>query len=224
MTSAKRNDALTIQTEVLQEIRRDGRLDPAEIGVEVSDGVVMLSGIVNSWEKRQAAQEAAHRVEGVLDVVNDIQVVLPGSAGWTDVEIARQVRRALELDPRVPHERIHTTVSQGTVTLEGKVDHLAQRLDAERAVRALECVRAVDNRLTVEPAVNAGTVRVAIEAALARHALHDARHVDINVEDGVVTLAGSVHSAAEHRAIVGAVRAIRGVRAVDDRLREMTQP
>jgi len=82
-----------IQSEVLRELEWDASLREAEVGVAVDRGIVSLSGTLTSWERRQAALEAAHRVQGVLDVVNEIQVKVPGS-GRTAVEIARSVRDA----------------------------------------------------------------------------------------------------------------------------------
>jgi osmotically-inducible protein OsmY len=67
-----------IQRDVLRELAWDPRVEQAEIGVEVRHGVVTLSGTVSSWGKRVAAEEAAHRVAGVLDVANEVQVKVPG--------------------------------------------------------------------------------------------------------------------------------------------------
>jgi osmotically-inducible protein OsmY len=126
------------------------QIPPTEIGIQVKDGIVTLSGTIDSWPKRRAAQEAAHRVAGVLDVANDLDVKLPGDAERTDTEVARAVRQALEWSELVPHERIRTTVTHGTVTLEGTVPTWNQRVGAERAVEHLMGVRRVDNQLEVE--------------------------------------------------------------------------
>ena len=137
-----------IQRAVLQELEWDARLREAEIGVEVDRAIVTLSGIVTSSEKRQAAQEAAHRVAGVLDVANDVEVKPPGS-GRTDVDIARAVRDALVWDVYVPDSRIQSTVSHGQVVLEGQVDDCRQREDAAKAVRNLAGVVSIVNLIEV---------------------------------------------------------------------------
>src|SRR6266542_2713292 len=124
-----------IQQAVLEELKWDTRVEETDVGVEVDSGVVTLTGTVNSYAKRMAAQEAAHRVGGVLDVANDIQVRVPSMLERTDTEIALAVRRALEWDVQVPDRSIQSTVSDGIVTLEGSVDFWHQREDAERAVR-----------------------------------------------------------------------------------------
>lgn len=209
-----------IQQDVLRELKWDTRVEETEVGVEVDKGVVTLTGTVESWAKRNAAQQAAHRVVGVLDVANDLQVRPPGSAGRTDTEIAQAVRQALEWDVFVPHKQIQSTVSNGAVTLEGDVEYWNQRSDAERVVRNLEGVVMVSNRIEVRPPrVSVPAVRLAIEAALERHVAREAKRMTVEVQDGSVTLSGSVRSWAEREAAVGAARGTPGVRKVESHLR-----
>jgi osmotically-inducible protein OsmY len=139
-----------IQREVLRELEWDSLFREAEVGVAVDCGIVVLSGTLPSLEKRLAAQRAAHRVSGVLDVANEIRVQTPGN-GRTDAQIARTVRDALVWDVLVPDRRIRSTVSAGEVLLEGQVETRQQRLDAERAVCNLAGVVGVVNQLEVLP-------------------------------------------------------------------------
>src|SRR6266550_4497055 len=111
-----------IQNDVLSELKWDARVQPNEIGVIVKDGVVTLTGWVDSYTKKWAAREAAQRVDGVKAVADEIEVRLPSAAQRTDADIAAAARQALELDADVPVENIHITVSQGMVTLQGEVD------------------------------------------------------------------------------------------------------
>jgi osmotically-inducible protein OsmY len=217
----KKSDS-QIQHEVLEELKWDTRVKETEVGIEVNGGVVTLTGTVESWTAHLAAQEAAHRVSAVLDVANDINVKLPGSHERNDTDIAKAVRSALEWDVLVPHERIRTTVSNGVVTLEGKVNYWSQHDDAARCIRNLTGVRLVKNLITVEPAmprVAPQVVRSAIEHALERHAEHAARRVQIAVADGKVILSGEVPSWAELNTVEGAVRGTPGVTKVDNQLR-----
>ena len=209
-----------IQQAVLQELRWDTRVEETDVGVEVDEGIVTLTGTVESNAKRLAAQEAAHRVAGVLDVANDIQVQVPSMLARSDTEIALAVRHALEWDAQVPDWNIKSTVTDGVVLLEGSVDSLHQRDDAERAVRNLVGVRGVANRLTVGvPHVAATQVRAEIEAALERRADREARKIQVTISDGTVVLTGNVRSWQEKRAVLGAARFTPGVQAVEDRLR-----
>jgi osmotically-inducible protein OsmY len=209
-----------IQQAVIRELKWDTRVDETDVGVEVDEGVVTLTGTVETYVKRTAAQEAAHRVAGVLDVANDIHVRVPGALGRTDTEIAQAVRRALEWHTEVPHERIQTTVADAWVSLKGTVDHWHERENAELAVRHLTGVHGVVNQIkVVPPTVAPAVVRGEIEQALERRAEREAKHISVAVEDGTVTLSGTVHSWPERRAVLGAARFTRGVRDVVDRLR-----
>jgi BON domain len=102
-----------IQKDVLAELKWDARVLPNEIGVAVKDGVVTLTGWVDSYTKRWAAENAAHRVRGVKAVANDIEVRLPSSAERTDADIAAAAIRALEWDAFVSVDKLEVTVSKG---------------------------------------------------------------------------------------------------------------
>src|SRR4029450_1208488 len=95
-----------IQKDVLAELKWDARVAPNEIGVAVKDGVVTLTGRVDSYTKKWAAEDAAHRVLGVKAVATDIEVRLPTSAERTDADIAAAAIRALEWDALLPADRI----------------------------------------------------------------------------------------------------------------------
>jgi osmotically-inducible protein OsmY len=141
MTTATIKSDSQIKTDVLNEMKWDSRIDETDVGVQVREGIVTLVGTVNVYAKKIAAREAAHRVHGVLDVVDELQVKVPGIGGRTDTEIARAVRDALEWDAFVPDDKITSTVSLGIVTIEGLVQTWMQRADAERVVRGLSGVR-----------------------------------------------------------------------------------
>jgi osmotically-inducible protein OsmY len=159
-----RKDDSEIKQAVQEEFKWDTRIKETDVGVEVNNGVVTLTGTVSSYAERMAAQEAAHFVAGVHDVANDIMVKAPGSPGRTDTEIAQAVRHALEWDVGVPHERIRSTVSDGVVNLEGNVNFLREREDAERAVRYLDGVCGVRNHIVISPStVGPDKVRAMIE-------------------------------------------------------------
>jgi osmotically-inducible protein OsmY len=209
-----------IHHDVIEELKWDTRVDETDVGVEVDDGVVTLSGTVNSYAKRIAAEDAAHRTPGVLDVVNDIKVHAAGHLARTDTEIAHAVRQALEADVFVPADRIETTISSGWVTLAGEVDYFLQREDAERAIVRLHGVRGVINTVTVAPRlVHQDEVREAIEQALERRAEREADRITVIAAEGTVTLRGVVDTWLEKRAVLGAAGHAPGVRHVVDEIR-----
>lgn len=209
-----------LKQDVIKELQWDTRVNETEIGVGVTAGVVTLTGTVSSWGKKLTAGEAAHRVDGVLDVANDIAVKPVGSYVRTDTDIARAVRSALEWDVFIPDDRIRSTVSQGWVTLEGDVDYYSHRADAEHAVRNLAGVRGVTNKIEVTSTrVDPTDIRHSLEEALTRHAARDAKRIAIDISEGRVSLSGAVHSTSERQAVLGAAKATPGVRAVVDHLR-----
>jgi osmotically-inducible protein OsmY len=204
---------------VLQELKWDPCVSETEVGVEVTKGIVTLTGTVSSYAKRWAAQDAAHRVNGVLDVANDIQVKVPGSLAHTDTEIAQAVRQALEWNALIPHERIRTTVVNGWVTFEGTVPFVTDRTAAVQAVRSLAGVKGITNALIVlGPTVNADAVQESIEQALERRAGREARRIKVEVHDGAVLLTGRVHNWNEKQAVLGAAGCAPGVHTVTDHL------
>jgi osmotically-inducible protein OsmY len=208
-----------IQEDVLLELRCDSQVDQTEIGVQVDSGVVTLSGTVGSYAKKLAAKEAAHRVVGVLDVADDVQVKPPGGLERTDTEIAHALRLAFEWDAFVPDQKVHSTVSDGWVTLDGEISTLGEREDAERVARALVGVKGVKNGLTVQKIqTDPAKIRQEIERALERRAEGEADEVRVKVEDGTVILEGRVPTWPEKRAVLGTVSHAPGVLAVRDRL------
>ena len=216
----KRKSDERIRRDIVEELAWDSRVGRADIHVAVQDGVATLTGVVDAYAKKHAAQEAAHQVAGVTDVANEVEVKRIETRAWTDAEIAREVRHALEWDVMVPDRQIQTTVSDGWVTLDGTVERLREREDAEGAVRPLAGVLGVLNRITVSPGrIDPGEVSQLIESVLARRAHREANGIDVRVRDSVVTLSGQVRSWPEKQAILGAVGHARGIVAVDDRMR-----
>ncbi|MGH9872928.1 MAG: BON domain-containing protein [Pyrinomonadaceae bacterium] len=206
--------------EILRELAWDSGLDESSINVEVRDAVATLTGGASSYARKIAAQDAAHRVAGVLDVANDIEVKPVERFARTDTEIASAVRNALEWDALVPNELIRSTVSDGWVTLEGEVDYWRERNDAERAIRRLAGVVGVINRISIRVRrADPNELREEIESALERRADREAERLRVEVHDGAVDLWGRVHSWQEKRAVIGSIAHAPGVTQVGDHLR-----
>jgi osmotically-inducible protein OsmY len=212
-----RTDA-QIQADVLAELKWEPRVQPNEIGVIVKDGIVTLTGWVDSYTKRWAAEDAAHRVKGVKAVANDIEVRLSTEDEKTDQDIAKAVVHALEWDAFIPIDKLDVTVSKGWVTLKGEVEWQYQKQDAERVVRRIQGVKGVSNLIVVKPKATPQDLKKRIEEALVRSAELDAQRITVEVDGSKVILKGTVRSWAEREEAERQAWAAPGVTAVDNRI------
>ena len=207
-----------IQRDILEELKWDTRVRPNEIGVAVKDGIVTLTGWVDSYLKKMAAEEAAHRVRGVKAVVNDIEVRLPSSAERTDEDLAKAALNALQWEAGVPADKLEVTVSHGWVTLKGEVEYGFQKREAEHAVERLSGVRGVINLIRVKPGLSPTDLKQKIEQALIRNAEMDAKRITVEVQGSKVILYGTVRSYAEKKAAEEAAWAAPGVSEVENHI------
>jgi osmotically-inducible protein OsmY len=205
-----------IQKDVLAELKWDAQVLPNEIGVSVKDGVVTLTGWVDSYLKKWSAEEAAHRVPGVKAVANDIEVRL--ATERIDADIAEAAVHALEWDTFVPPGKVQVTVSKGWVTLRGEVEWQYQKSDAERVVRRLAGVKGVTNLIMVKPQVTAADLKKKIQDALVRNAQLDAGRITVEVQGSRAILKGTVRSWAEKEEAERTAWSAPGIADVDNRI------
>ena len=207
-----------LKADVTDELAWDPAINAAHVGVMVQDGVVTLAGHLDSYAEKHAIERAVRRVAGVRGIAIDLDVQLPSHSQRTDSEIAKAAAAALGLNSLVPHGKVKVEVENGWVTLTGEVDWGYQCASAEQCIRPLAGVRGMFNKVTVKPRVQSKDIAEQIKAALTRQATREARQIGIEVEGGVVTLSGKVHSMAEHDAAVGVAFAAHGVSHVVDHL------
>ena len=203
-----------LQQDVLAELKWDAQIQPNEIGVSVKDGVVTLTGWVDSYLKKWSAEDAAHKVAGVKAVANDIEIKL--ATERTDPDIAEAAVHALEWDAFVPSGKVQVTVSKGWVTLKGEVEWQYQKQDAERVVRRLTGVKGVTNLITVKPRVTPSELRKKIEDALVRNAELDANKIKVEVQGSKAVLKGTVRAWAEKEEAARVAWSAPGITSVEN--------
>ncbi|MEV0428377.1 BON domain-containing protein [Micromonospora sp. NPDC050495] len=216
-TAAVRTDP-EIQRDVLAELDWDAQTRPAEIGVTVADGVVTLTGQVDSYARRWAAERCAHRVRGVRAVASDLAVRLPVTEERTDADLAVAASRALEWDSFVPAERLDVTVADGWVMLRGDVEYGFQRRTAERELRRLRGVRGVTNLVEVRPPTPPSDEqnRRDLQRVLFRRT--GTERIEVRVSGDTVVLDGVVSAWWQREEAERAAWATPGVREVHDRI------
>jgi osmotically-inducible protein OsmY len=214
-----------IRQNVEAELNFEPSVNASDIGVAVKDGIVTLTGRVDSYWEKVAAEDAAARVDGVRAVANELEIRLPISSERTDEDIARAVVNRLTWTITVPKDRIKVKVSNGWVTLEGEVDWQFQKNAAVEALRDLVGIKGVINHIVIkhQPAAEVTSaitaqVKSAIEEALKRSAEIDANRITVEVAGDKVILKGTVRSWFEREQAERAAWRAPGVREVENRI------
>lgn len=187
----KTNEAL--QQDVENAIKWEPLLNAAEIGVTAKDGIVTLTGVVNSYAKKLEAEDAAKNVAGVKVVVEKITIVFGHAAKQEDNEVAVDIVDAFKRSWGVPADKLHVKVENGWVTLDGDVQWNRQKDAARNAVKHLAGVKGVTNNITIKPNAHDALEKMGIEQALIRSSI-DERDVQVKVAGSKVTLSGRVSS------------------------------
>ena len=207
-----------LQFDVNEELDWDPSIHAEDIGVSVHDGVVTLTGHVNTFAEKWEAERASQRVAGVKALAVEIDVILPGSSTRTDADIARSAENVLEWNSYIPRNRVKVLVEGGTITLSGEVSRDYQRRAATESVRTLMGVKGVTNQMTLPLGMPSDNVKTDTEAALQRRVPDDAKHISVDVKGGDVTLTGTVHCWSERDQARRTAWGTAGVRSVNHNL------
>ncbi|MEB0059431.1 MULTISPECIES: BON domain-containing protein [unclassified Variovorax] len=207
-----------LQQDVIAELKWEPSVHAAEIGVSVKDGVVTLTGEVNSFPEKWIAQSAAQRVVGVQALVIALNVKLTELGKRTDADIARSAETALSWRASLPNDALKVMVEHGWITLSGEIEWQFQRQAAIDAVSHLVGVLGVNNQMTLKAKDIPSTIEQDIEAALRRVVGADARDISVAVHGADVTLTGTVNGWAARDLATRCAWGATGVRDVVDKM------
>jgi osmotically-inducible protein OsmY len=206
---------LRVREAVTQQLDWDPAVDASGIGVSAHDGAVTLSGSINTYAGKLAAERAAKRVAGVRAVANELDVRLIAERG--DVDIAADAAAALRLHSTVPHT-VQAVVHHAQLTLTGTVGWYFQRIEAEKAVRNIRGVRHLVDRIVVKPDTSVHDLHRRIAAALYRNAGLDAKRIQVAIAGAVVRLTGTATSWLQRDAAERAAFDAPGIMMVDNQI------
>lgn len=207
-----------LQKDVMDELKWQPFLNSSEIGVAVKNGIVTLSGIVDSYSKKLDAERATKKVAGVKAIAEDIQIGVSPSYRKTDTEIAEAVLDALKWHSAIPEEKIKIKVEDGIVILEGELEWEYQKRNAKTVIQNLTGVRSVANLIIIRPKLQPVELEQKIASAFKRNAVIDAGKVNVGIIGNKVTLTGKVRSFAESEDAENTAWAAPGVYHVENRL------
>jgi len=207
-----------IQKDVMEQLKWEPFLNSSAIGVSVKNGVVTLSGIVDSFSKKVATEKATKKISGVKAIAEDIQIGVSPSYRKTDAEIADAILNALKWNTAVQAEKIKIKVEDGIVTLDGEAEWDFQRSSASSSIENLAGVKSVNNLITLKPKVSITDVEKQITSAFHRSATIDANKIHCDVFGSTITLRGSVRSYVENKDAEYAAWNVPGVTSVINKL------
>ena len=183
-----------LQTDVQNAIKWEPLLNAAEIGVTAKDGVVKLTGFVDSYAKKMEAENAAKKVIGVKALVENIEVKFPSTFTKTDAEVAKEVLTGLKDNWSVPDDKVKVKVENGWVTLDGDLHWNFQREAAKNAINYLTGVKGVTNNIKIKSETHDAIEKKDVENAIGRSWSVDDSDINVSVSGTTVTLTGTVHS------------------------------
>ena len=187
-------DDNSLRSLIEEELGLDPRINASGIGVTVENGIVTLSGHVDTYAERVAAEQCISGIRSVRGIAQEIEVRYPNHKKIADDEIAARVLKIIAWDTTIPDGAIKVRVHNGGVTLTGEVRWGFERAAAEQAVEKLGGVTTITNLVIVRSETNQKNVRERIEQALLKDANLEADHIQVAVNDGEVSLTGTVRA------------------------------
>lgn len=182
-----------LQRDVQDAINWEPQLENIEIGITATDGIVRLTGIVDSYAKKLQIEQVVKKVFGVNILVENIDVKLQGLRGKNDIEIAREIKAAFDANSVIPQDQLEVKVENGWVTLDGELSWDYLRDITENTIQHLPWIKGIYNNIIITPEPHDPIDKNDIMKALKRSSIED-REITVSVAGTTVKLSGTVHT------------------------------
>ena len=183
-----------LQKKVQEALAWEPQLYAEEIGVIAKDGIVTLTGTVDNYYKKNEAENAVKKVNGVKAIVERIEINAPESKKINDNYIAEKIIMAFKSNFSIPDEKLKIKVEKGWVTLEGNVSWNYQKEAARNVVIDLMGVRGVTNNIKTRTELSDDVKKSTIENAIRSNAALENDNIEVTVKNSDVKLSGLVNS------------------------------
>lgn len=211
-------DNQTIKQQILDKLTNDPKVDMSKIGVVVDNGIVTLTGRLNSMNECARAEMLASEVLGVKAIAQEIKHGITQSDEPEDDEIAAKILSEFRLNTSIPEDQLQLHVQEGRVTVKGDVYWLYQKNAVSVVLESIQGIVDKVNQVRVVKAENDHDLEAHVAAKLAKLDNVNPDGISISCKSGAVTLTGHIEANIERALVLHAVRSIAGVRFVADQL------
>ena len=204
----------------------DNTIDESQIEVSVNDEIATLKGCVSTYPEKITAEIETQLVPGIKSVVNDIEVKFMES---NEIPSDQDVREAmfclLEANSEIVSNDVQVSVNKGNVILEGVVDSYWKSEKIQKMTSQITGVLSVLNKISIIPKEKISDEDIAknLIISMQNSVRIEASKVDVKVEDGIVTLSGTLLSMSEYDAVKEIVKLTKGVIDIKDDLKWILQ-
>jgi osmotically-inducible protein OsmY len=183
-----------LQKDVQNAIRWEPSMRAAAIGVKAKDGVITLTGTVDTYSNKLIARKTTKKIVGVRAITEDIVVQCGSDTAKTDLEIAKSVLNTWKNNSQVLGGQIRVEVEEGLVTLKGEVSHKFQEEESAKTIKNVSGIKGITNLIKVKSKSESKAEKKGLESAFERNWSLNSNHIKVEVNQNKVMLTGLVHS------------------------------
>jgi osmotically-inducible protein OsmY len=210
-----------IKKNIVDQLYWNSRVNIADVKVEVIEGKVTLTGNVHSNSAKATATECSWLVSGVQEVHNNLKIVFKkGVEPVTDKDITFAIEQMLLWNADIVSTNIKVSVEHGLVTLSGTVPTFWEKMRAEQVASKMSTITTIRNLLSVVPTKKFEDQKIAehIVSDLRQNSFTNPDAIDVKVEDGIVSISGSVPNRHTMMAVYNTAECTNGVTNVINKL------